>query len=95
MANILADHIFVCDTTGVLKEDFVVALDPLRIKAFIYTGIGTVTLKDNRTSALTVLTLTAAGPTISVEFGSKGFVFPHGLQITAITGGVLYVYIYN
>lgn len=99
MANTLTNGVYLIDTAGVLKENantdpalgvVRTSTSPIHIKTFVYTGTGTVTIKDNQTSPATLLTLTVSGGSVSVPINTT---FLNGLQVTTITGGTLYVFL--
>ena len=91
MANALTNGVYLVDTAGTLSQgSWKAVTDPIHVKTFVYTGTGTVTIKDNQSTPGTLLTLTVAGGSVAVPVNT---VFPHGLQITTITGGTLYVFL--
>ena len=93
MANSYASGVYTVTEAGIVRErSDKTAIEPITVRAFLMTGTGTATIKDNQATAATLFTISAAG-NASLSFGSKGFQFPHGLQITTITGGTLYVFV--
>lgn len=91
MANTFTDGVYVVDTVGVLTQRTgKPTLDPIHITSIVYTGTGTATIKDNQDTANTLLTLTVAAGSVVVPLNRS---FPHGLQVSAISGGTLFFFI--
>lgn len=91
MANTFTDGVYLVDTAGVLTQRTgKPILDPIHITSIVYTGTGTATIKDNQASPNTLLTLTVAAGSVVVPMHRS---FPHGLQVSEISGGTLFFYI--
>jgi hypothetical protein len=99
MANTLVDNIIKMDTTGAIKELNKNAADPIRVRLFVFTSSngagGQIVIADGQSASNEVLTLEVpAKGSVPVTYGTRGMVFPHGLQVVSISGSCkLYVHI--